>query len=185
MSMCAETTRGSTEIPNVLLGGASFKRKGYKHVNIPLKKKRKRDAEQGSSCASLRSAEGWQSVRALFGDIAEVCLSKGRGKKGRGCLKSIRKHSLPSWHWTGGFSLLPWSPSWRAPGLSPAPWPSFAPCPGCKAPPLPLPLSPVHHPWAWEASGSIPKHSERPWEERGYQRGAEKGVLGVPPPSFL
>lgn len=35
MPICAETTRGSTQMPNVLLGAASFKRKAYKHVNIP------------------------------------------------------------------------------------------------------------------------------------------------------
>lgn len=60
--------------------------------------------------SSTDGADGWQSVEALFGDFAEVCLHEARGEeeeKGGGSLKKKKKSSLQRCHLGAGLSALP------------------------------------------------------------------------------
>lgn len=144
--------------------------------------------------SSTDGADGWQSVEALFGDFAEVCLHEERGEeeeKGGGKLKKKKKKAaFNAVIWVQVSRLIPllqglerrWTPPDSrgvSPALSPALCLSFAPCPGYNAPRLSLPLPPTHRPWLWEGAASIPEHLWSPpgrgqrghWDSREVRRG--------------
>lgn len=138
---------------------------------------------------------GCRSGRAVLGDIAEVCLPEGRGEKG-GMLKKATKKTPQPLKMALGWRFLPVSGAGAAvepfpggvPGSSPAPCPSFAPCPGYNAPSLSLPLPPVPAPriprGPGRQLGASPsthgQYSGGPGGQRGPRGGAERGDGGAP-----